>query len=103
MFLTKEHRIVSMPENIKHNERQKPRQIETQPRGKFYPPPRVRFTQKLIPSPAVAAYAKEEIYQAPQGQKIVADKKIFQIQNTAARAKGLKPLPEIKTQDAGER
>ena len=99
----KEHRIVAVSENIKHDERQDPRHIETDPNGELHAAPGVRFPQEILPSPAAAAHAKEEIDQTPERQEIIADKKIFQIQNAAPRAKGLEPLPEVKPQDAGER
>ncbi len=58
---TKEHRIIPMPENIKHDKRQKPRHIKAYPRRKPQSLPRIRFAKKIIPSPSVAAYAKKKI------------------------------------------
>lgn len=63
--------------------------------------PGVRLPDEGIPAPAVFARAEEDEGKASQGQEIVGDDKVFQIENRLPGTQRLETGPHVVAQNAG--
>ena len=57
---------------------------------------------EVIPAPTITTGAEAEVNKAAQGQQIVADKEILQVQNAGALAQGLNVAPQVEAQHTGK-
>ena len=96
--------LVDIPlhENEEHDERQDIFDVQAQPLREHEALAGVRFGDEVVPSPAALVTAEEQEHHRAEGQQVVADDEVFQIEDHGAGAEGLDAGQHVEAEGAGQ-
>ena len=85
-----------------HDERQDIFDVQAQPLREHEALAGVRFGDEVVPSPATLVTAEEQEHHRAEGQQVVADDEVFQIEDHGAGAEGLDAGQHVEAEGAGQ-
>ena len=102
LYLFEEQSIITVEEDNQHYQGQDVGSVEAYPFGEGHTFAGVCFFDEVIPAPAVTTGTESKVDQAAQGQQVVADEEVFQVEDAGAFAQRLETAPEVETEYAGQ-
>ena len=93
---------IALHENEEHDERQDIFDVQAQPLREHEALAGVRFGDEVVPSPAAFVAAEEQEHHRAEGQQVVADDEVFQIEDHGAGAEGLDAGQHVEAEGAGQ-